>query len=83
MYHSHHTEVHQLALGDLVLLFNSRLMLFPGIHKSKWLGPDKVGHVVKHRDVKLEYSNGTRFKVNGQRIKLYFRNADEIKIIEV
>ena len=55
--------------GDLVLLFNSRLHLFPGKLKSKWTGPYTVTQIFPHGAVELETKEGVRFKVNGQRIK--------------
>ncbi|XP_070043082.1 uncharacterized protein [Nicotiana tomentosiformis] len=35
----------EFKVGDLVLLFNSRLMIFPGKLKSKWSGPFEVAGV--------------------------------------
>ena len=62
-------------VGDLVLLFNSRLRLFPGKLKSKWTGPYLVTQLFPHGAVELETNEGVRFKVNGQRIKIYFGRA--------
>lgn len=36
-----------------------------------------------HGAIELEESDGSRFKVNGQRMKLYFGNADKMKIVKV
>nr|XP_016437345.1 PREDICTED: uncharacterized protein LOC107763361 [Nicotiana tabacum] len=50
--------------GDLVLLFNSRLKLFPGKFKSKWFGPFKVVNVSPYGAIELESEDGTQtFKV--------------------
>ena len=49
--------------GELVLLFNSRLRLFPG--------PFKVVKVFPHGAVEVADENGSNFKVNGQRLKPY------------
>ena len=38
-YHDNKIEKWEFIVGDLVLLFNSRLRLFPGKLKSKWTGP--------------------------------------------
>ena len=38
-YHDQKIEKCKFAVGDLVLLFNSRLHLFPGKLMSKWAGP--------------------------------------------
>ena len=63
-------------VGDLVLLFNSRLRLFPGKLKSKWTGPYLVTQLFPHEVVELETKECVRFKVNGQRIKIYFGHAE-------
>jgi len=55
-----------------VLLYNSRLKLFPGKLKSKWSGPFLVKSVSPHGAVELMTPEGDRsFKVNGQRVKPY------------
>jgi len=70
-YHDQKIETCEFVVGDLVLLFNFRLRLFPGKLKSKWTGPFIVTQVFPHGAVELENNEGTRFKVNGQRIKVY------------
>ena len=60
----------------MVLLFNSRLRLFPGKLKSKWIGTYFVTQLFSHGAVELETKEDVRFKVNGQRIKIYFRHAE-------
>ena len=70
-------------VGDLVLLFNSRLRLFPGKLKSKWTCPYTVTQIFPHGAVELETKEGVRFKVNGQRIKIYLGHAESVnKVIE-
>ena len=41
-YHGNKMEKRDFMVGDLVLLFNSRLCLFPGKLKSKWTGPSRL-----------------------------------------
>lgn len=62
------------AAGDKVLLFNSRLKLFPGKLKSRWSGPFTITEVRPYGAVVLE-DNGRKFTVNGQRLKPYFTDA--------
>ena len=70
-------------VGDLVLIFNSRLRLFPGKLMSKWTGPYLVSQLFPHGVVELETKEGVRFKANGQRIKIYFGHAESAnKVIE-
>ncbi|PIN26423.1 DNA-directed DNA polymerase [Handroanthus impetiginosus] len=59
--------------GQYVLLFNSRLKLFPGKLKSRWSGPFRITEVFPHGAVEVENENSkNRFKVNAQRIKHYW-----------
>jgi hypothetical protein len=58
-----------------VLLFNSRLRLFPGKLRSKWTGPYIVKNVFDYGAVEVENpSNGNTFTVNGQRLKPFLEN---------
>ncbi|CAA7037213.1 unnamed protein product [Microthlaspi erraticum] len=60
-----------LKEGDRVLLFNSRLKLFPGKLKSRWSGPFNVKEVSPFGAVTLFNKERTPFTVNGQRVKLH------------
>ncbi|XP_038904323.1 uncharacterized protein LOC120090677 [Benincasa hispida] len=56
-----------LHVGQKVLLFNSRLRLFPGKLKSCWSGPFIIKEILQHGMVELVTEVGSRtFKVNGQ-----------------
>ena len=57
--------------GDQVLLFNSRLRLFPGKLKSKWSEPYTVVSSTQFGAMTLRTCNHEEFKVNGQRLKHY------------
>ena len=57
-------------VGDQVLLFNSRLRLFPGKLKSRWSGPFSVTAARPYGAITLSGKNGD-FTVNGQRLKKY------------
>ena len=58
-------------MGELVLLYNSRLKLFPGKLKSKWSGSYTVVAVTPFDAMTLKINYGDEFKVNGQRLKHY------------
>ena len=58
-------------IGDYVLLFNSRLHLFPSKLKSRWSGPFRVTQVHSHGTLELQNTKGETFKVNGYRCKIY------------
>ena len=65
-YHDLKIEKQEFMVGDFVLLFNSRLRLFPSKLKSKWTGPYLITQQFPHGAVELENKEGVKFKVNGQ-----------------
>ena len=66
-------ELDEFDLGQEVLLFNSRLKLFPGKFKSRWAGPFVVVSVTPHGTVELrDIDSSVTFLVNGQRVKHYW-----------
>ncbi|XP_038885822.1 uncharacterized protein LOC120076116 [Benincasa hispida] len=62
---------HTFDLGQSVLLFNSRLRLFPSKLRTRWLGPFVVVKDSPHGAVEVQGEDGLRFKVNGQRLEHY------------
>ncbi|CAA7058514.1 unnamed protein product [Microthlaspi erraticum] len=54
-------------VGDSVLLFNSKLRLFPGKLRSKWSGPFKIHEVLPYGSLTLLNQEGKEFIVNGHR----------------
>ena len=72
----------ELVSGQLVLLYNSRMRLFPGKLKSRWSGPYLVKRVFPHGAVEIEnQENKNLFTVNGQRLKLY--HGGEVLRVEI
>ena len=63
----------EFQAGQKVLLFNSRLKLFPGKLRSRWSGPFVIVKVSPFGgiEIKDEKTQAT-FKVNGQRLKHYW-----------
>ena len=57
--------------GESILLYNSRLRLFPGKLKSKWSGPLTVISVTPFAIVTLKTNSVNKFKVNAHRLKHY------------
>ena len=58
--------------GDQVLLYDSKLHLFPGKLKSRWTGPFTIQEVYLNGLVDLlNVKDNQVFKVNGQRLKPY------------
>ena len=62
----------EFKAGEQVLLYNSRLKLFPGKLKSRWSGPYIVVTSTPFGVVTLKAEFGSEFKINGQRLKHYF-----------
>ena len=58
--------------GDQVLLYDSKLHLFPGKLKSRWTGPFIVKQAHPNVSIDLLNPNDNKvIKVNGQRVKPY------------
>ncbi|GJR42142.1 hypothetical protein Tco_1310245 [Tanacetum coccineum] len=72
-------------VGDRVLLYNSRLKMYPGKLKSKLSGPNIVKTVYPYGGVEIIDKNGFNFKVNGKRLKKYYEgniDKDDDEVIE-
>ncbi|XP_047256153.1 uncharacterized protein LOC124888912 [Capsicum annuum] len=71
-WHDKHILNRGFEPGQLVLLFNSRLKLFPGKLRSKWSRLFKVVRMMYHGAVELCNKEKTKkFMVKGQRVKHY------------
>ena len=73
--------------GQRVLLYDSRLHIFLGKLKSRWIGPFIIHQVHLNGVVELLNSNGTDiFKVNGHHLKPFIepfkQEKEEIKLLE-
>ncbi|XP_075075468.1 uncharacterized protein LOC142162734 [Nicotiana tabacum] len=69
--------------GDMVLLYNSRLRLFPGKLKSRWSGPFRVIEVFPSGSIEIALEKDSHtFRVNRQRLKPYV-GMDEPKEVSV
>ncbi|KAK9011677.1 hypothetical protein V6N11_044522 [Hibiscus sabdariffa] len=71
-WHDKHIMPQHFHEGQQVLLYNSRLKLFPVKLKSRWSGPFLVHKVYPYGAVEIKKNEGANsFKVNGQRLKVY------------
>jgi hypothetical protein len=73
----------EFAPGDKVLLFNSRVKLFG--HKklrSKWEGPCTVVNTSSHEAITLRTDEGTLFKVNGHRLKIFLEPKQSPEVVD-
>ncbi|XP_057811341.1 uncharacterized protein LOC131025561 [Salvia miltiorrhiza] len=72
-----------LQPGMKVLLFNSRLKLFPGKLKSRWSGPFILKEILPHGAVVLSKENNEEsFTVNGHRVKPYLEHEVVAAVVE-
>ncbi|KAM6553959.1 hypothetical protein CsatB_014721 [Cannabis sativa] len=79
-WHDRHLARKEFQPGQQVLLYNSRLKLFPGKLKSRWSGPFTVVQVFPYGAVEVKGEKPETFKVNGQRLKPYLGgHIDEAK----
>ncbi|XP_022883120.1 uncharacterized protein LOC111399858 [Olea europaea var. sylvestris] len=65
-------EKQVLEVGQQVLLYNSRLKLFPRKLRSRWSGPYTVTKVLPYGAIQVSHENKGTFTVNGQRLKHYW-----------
>ncbi|GJR02993.1 reverse transcriptase domain-containing protein [Tanacetum coccineum] len=79
--HDSKIKDHIFNVGDLVLLFNSRLKIFSGKLKTRWFGPFTITQVFPYGTVKLSQPDGPNFKVNGHRVKHYFGGDIPSKVV--
>ena len=81
----HDRQIHRknFTEGQKVLLYHSRLRLFPGQLKSKWLGPFIVTKVYPHGAVDIfSPSTGKSLKVKGQRLKPYYESMQTEVVVQ-
>ena len=60
-----------------MLLYNSKLHIFPGKLRSRWNGPYVVKEIFLYGIVTIRNPRtGNEFKVNGQRLKHFIENFE-------
>ncbi|KAM1099980.1 hypothetical protein ACFX15_006272 [Malus domestica] len=83
-FHDRMIRSKMFSIGQKVLLFNSRIRLFPGKLRSKWIGPFIVTNVFPHGAVQIQsLKTQQEFKVNGHRLKPYYTTFEETAVEEV
>ena len=82
-WHDKRIKKKEFALGDKVLIFNSRVKLFGhGKFWSKWEGPFKVISTSSHGVVTLQNDEGMLFKVNGHHLKIFLEPKKPLKDLD-
>ena len=64
-WHDKHIMRKEFEAGQQVLLFNSRLKLFPGKLKSRWSGPFTVTQVFPHGGAEIMHPEHSKLTHNG------------------
>ncbi|XP_075481140.1 uncharacterized protein LOC142521851 [Primulina tabacum] len=68
--HNKHILPREFKEGEAVLLYNSKLRLFPGKFKSRWTGPYMITKVFPSGAVTLRDGTNEPFTVNAQRLNM-------------
>ena len=70
-WHDKHIQKKEFHEGQLILLYNLSLKLFPSKLESRWSGPFLVVKVFPYGAIEITNANGETFKVNGHYLKPY------------
>ncbi|XP_027368310.1 uncharacterized protein LOC113874273 [Abrus precatorius] len=74
-WHDKHIYHRSFQASDRILIYNSRLQLFPGKLKSRWYGPYNVVKVLPYGVLEVSKHGEEPFRINGLREKLYIENV--------
>ena len=78
IFHDRQINRKDFSPGQKVLLYDSRLHLFPGKLRSRWTGPFVVVRAFPHGAVEIrDPTNDHVFKVNGHRLKHFLELPSE------
>ena len=72
-WHDRHVKNNIFQIGDLVLLYDSKFVKFPGKFKMHWLGPYQIQQVTDGGAVQLSKLNEELLPtfINGSRLNIY------------
>ncbi|XP_022883829.1 uncharacterized protein LOC111400667 [Olea europaea var. sylvestris] len=71
-WHDLNIQSREFEVGQKVLLYDSRLKLFPGKLRTRWLGPYTITKVMQYGAIEVSHGTKCTFIVNGQRLKHYW-----------
>ena len=78
IFHDYQINRKDFSPGQKVLLYDSRLHLFPGKLRSRWTGPFVVVRVFPHGAVEIkDPTNDQVYNVNGHRLKHFLDMPSE------
>ncbi|KAL0431393.1 UNVERIFIED_CONTAM: hypothetical protein Sradi_0765300 [Sesamum radiatum] len=87
-FHDHAISRKALIVGQKVLLFHSKLKLFPNKLRSHWVEPFVVAQIFPHSTVEIKSPTTKKvFKVNGHKLKPFYEGfqstlAEKIHLLE-
>ena len=75
-WHDRHIKNKIFQIGDLVLLYDSKFIKFPGKFKTHWLGPYQIQQITDGGAIQLSTLSGELLPtlINGSRLKLYYES---------
>nr|XP_027122059.1 uncharacterized protein LOC113739002 [Coffea arabica] len=85
-FHDQQISRKTFEVGQKVLLYQSRLKLFPGKLRSRWIGPFIVTRVFPYGAVEIHGAKtDNKFVVNGHRLKHYYEgfSSGEVETISL
>jgi hypothetical protein len=76
VYHDRHIKKKAFKQGNLVLMYDSKFIKYPGKFRTHWLGPYDIAYVTEGRVAQLKTLKGEWKEglVNGSQLKLYYDN---------
>ncbi|XP_071902547.1 uncharacterized protein [Coffea arabica] len=76
IFHDQQISRRTFECGQKVLLYHSKLKLFPGKLRSRWIGPFVVTNVFHYGAVEIQsLKTEKKFVVNGHRLKPYYEGV--------
>ena len=84
VFHDQQVSRKSFVVGQKVLLYHSRLKLFPGKLRSRWIGPFIVTNISHYGAVEIQsLKTEKKFVVNGHRLKPYYEgfNSEQVEVL--
>ncbi|XP_075504493.1 uncharacterized protein LOC142541930 [Primulina tabacum] len=84
-WHDQNIVHREFVVGQMVLLYNSRLKLMPGKLRSRWSGPYTITQVFPYGTVEITSEATEAFKVIGHRLNVYHGGTmpDELTFVDL
>ncbi|XP_071939350.1 uncharacterized protein [Coffea arabica] len=84
IFHDQQVSRKSFVIGQKVLLYHSRLKLFPGKLRSRWIGSFVVTNISYYGAAEIQsLKTEKRFVVNGHRLKPYYEgyNSEQVEVL--